>query len=244
MTTKLLSQRALSIIDGYRNFAIGSTVCSIPYYNNKRLRARAKLRAQIGKGSPKDIFEEVENLAVKEKVNLQNIDSLSLKKFLVDRNIGIDCSGLVYHVLEPRHLSFPFATGFIGRLRAKIRPAENMGVASLAHEKNSKEIPLTQAEPGDIITMVDGTERDHILLIHQVDYEDLFPAVIHYTHSVAWPTDGEYGHGVRQGMIKITDMSKPITEQEWIENEKTGVENYTFMRATKSVTTLRRPLFL
>lgn len=172
---------------------------------------------------------------------------MSLKKFLVDRNIGIDCSGLVYHILNPKHLSFPFSTGFIGNLRAKFRPVENTSVASLAHEKNSKVVTLSEVMPGDIITMLGGPEndeRDHILVIHQIDYKDFLPATIYYTHAVAWPTDGEYGHGVRQGIIEITGITKPIAEQRWIEAEKTGEENYTFTRAQKSITSLRRLLFL
>ncbi len=246
-----LSDKALSIISCYKNFAIGSAVCSIPYYNNRRERARAKLRAQIGKGSPEDISDEVENLAVKEKINLNNIDSVSLKKFLVDRNIGIDCSGLVYHILAPKHFSFPFATGVIGRARARFRPAENASVESFAHEKNSAVIHLKDARPGDIITMLGETEnnpdreqRDHILIIHQVDYKDHLPTTLHYTHSIAWPTDGEYRHGVRQGIIEIVDIAKPLIDQRWIEAEKIDTENYTLTKARKSATSLRRLLFL
>lgn len=247
MATKFLSKKALAVIDKYRNFSVGSAVCSIPYYNNRRRGARLRLRAQIGKGNPENILEEVENLARKEKINLNTIDSVSLKKFLVDRNIGIDCSGLVYHILEPKKLSFPFTTGFMGRLRAKIRPVENSGVKSFAHESNSKEISINDAEPGDIITML-GTnksgENNHILIIHQVDYRDSIPTTLHYIHAIAWPMDGEYGHGVRQGVVEIIDSRLPLIQQKWIEAGKTDEENYTYTRAQESITTLRRPLFL
>ncbi len=160
----------------------------------------------------------------------------------------------MYHVLEAEslsrgkgilkaHLAFPFSKGFIGRLRSKIRPAENAGVTTFAHDANSRTIPLKDAEPGDIITMVGGPdtgERDHILLIHQIDFIETLPAVIHYTHAMAWPSDGEYGHGVRQGMITMIDSRQNITDQNWIEAEKTGSENYTFTRAQKSDTQIRR----
>lgn len=243
MTTKLLSEEALFVINKYLHFNIGSATCAIPYFNNRHQKARAKLRAQIGKGSPKDIFDEVENLALAEKINMSNIDSVTLKKFLVDRNIGIDCSGLVYQILRPKHFVFPFSTGFLGRLRAKFRPAENAGVTTFAHDANSHVVTTKSAEPGDFITIVGGPdngERDHILLVHQVDFDYTTPTKIHYTHAVAWPSDGEYGHGVRQGTIEILDPEKPVTEQRWIEAEKTGDENYTFTRALKSVTEIRR----
>jgi hypothetical protein len=241
MTTKILSNRAISTIQEYLKFHLGSAVCSIPYYNNRSKRTRAALRAQIGKGSPQEIVDEIEHIATKQKINLQAIDSETFKKFLVDNNVGIDCSGLVYNILKPK-LSFPFAKGALGIFRSIFRKVENADVATFAHPANSSEIEVREAQPGDIITMQGSSEneRDHILLIHQVDYENEIPTLLYYTHSVAWPTDGHYGHGVRQGQISITNIDRPLTEQIWVENDKIGPENYTFSRAVSSMTSLRR----
>lgn len=247
MTSKTLSDQALSVISLYRNFTAGAAGCNIPYYNNKYERLRAALRAQAGKGSPQEILDEAEHRAAAKKVKLQALDSTSLKKFLVDNNIGIDCSGLAYYILkaENKHVrfSYPYSKGVLGFLRAKFRPIENLDVATLASDENTKIISLKETLPGDLITMVGGPEgsmRDHVLTIHQIDFRDDVPAAIYYTHTVAWPSDGEYGHGVRQGLIKITNPDKSLTDQEWIEAEKTGVENYTFTRAQKSKTEIRR----
>ena len=59
MNTKQISRGALDIIDQYRNFRIENAICSIPYFNNKTTARRAGLRAEVGKGSPKDIFDEM-----------------------------------------------------------------------------------------------------------------------------------------------------------------------------------------
>ena len=107
-------------------------------------------------------------------------------------------------------------------------------------------------KPADIITMTEGPqERDHVLLVHQVDYQNFKPTTIHYTHSIAWPSDGVYGTGVRQGTIDILDIKKPITEQSWSEAGKISSgkdantqENYTFARALKARTEIRRMLSL
>ena len=72
MNTKSISQNALDVIARYRNFIVNSAVCTVPYYHNRRRQARAKLRAQIGKGSPEDISEEVEDLIRKEKIETKN----------------------------------------------------------------------------------------------------------------------------------------------------------------------------
>lgn len=258
MNTKTLSEKSLTVINQYANFHIANAMCNIPYYNNRRSGVRAGLRAINGKGSPYDIFEEVEIVTMREKVSVASFTNESLKKFLVDHNIGIDCSGLVYYILNTesvsrnrgpmdKHLLFPFSKGLIGKIRCKLRPTENTDARTLANDRNSHVIAMNEIQPGDFISMLkrpDAPEeeraRDHVILIHQIEYQNFVPIALHYTHTVAWPTDGQYGHGVRQGVIEILDPQKSLLEQRWIEAEKTGDENYTLGRAKKSVTEIRR----
>ena len=187
MNTKTLSTRALNTIDQYLHFKVGNASCSIPYFNNKTLKARGALSAYIGKGSPKEIVNEVQAISVKAHVDTNAFTDESLKKLLVDSNIGIDCSGLSYYILNAeneelgkgsldKHLSFVQSKGFfakiISSLRSSFRPIENTGVRTLADEKNSNIIPLNEIKPGDMVTMLDGpdgNDRNHILIIHQVD---------------------------------------------------------------------------
>src|SRR3989344_1132631 len=91
MRIKTLFKVALDTISQYEN---------VPYFNNKTLGTRGALKAEVGKGSPEDIREEVKNIAIREKINIDNLDKDNLKRFLVDHNIGIDCSGFAYHVLN------------------------------------------------------------------------------------------------------------------------------------------------
>ena len=263
MNSKLISEKALAVIDQYVHFHINGATTSIPYYNNNHKKIRAALRATTGKGSPKDIFDETEILLIKEgsrgsaptgavrggtfRPGILSDDSL--RHFLVDQDIGIDCSGFAYYVLNAeslaqkksrldRHLAFPFCRGIVGKIRCKVRPVENADVRTFADNKNCHVIPLSEVKPGDIVTMLG--ERDHILVITQVEYQNFLPITLHYAHSIAWPTDGEYGHGVRTGTITIADLTKPLTTQIWTEADKTGAENYTLTRAAKSTTELRR----
>jgi hypothetical protein len=257
MNTKTLSQPALAVIDQYLNFhvdKIGAVsagahqqglTCSIPYYNNKRNGVRGGLRALSGKGSPRDIFDEVEIIMLKEKIPVASLTDETFKWFLVDHNIGIDCSGFAYYILNAeghargkksieRHLSFPLSKGFIRKIRCLLRPVGNTGVGTFAHAENSTSVLLKDIQVGDMITMLDDDKsRDHILVVHQIEYQNFIPTTIHYSHSIAWPTDGQYNHGVRQGKIDIIDINKPITEQIWSENE-------TFTRSQKAKTDLRR----
>jgi len=257
MNTKFLPNRALSVIDQYRHFTIGNSVCSVPYFNNKTARARGALRAYVGKGSPKDIYEEVESFLNKEHLPADQLSDTSLKKLLVDHNIGIDCSGFVYYVLNAyneesdkgsidKHLSFINCTGILGKIRCSLRPAENCDVATLAHDKNSNIVSIADLKPGDLITMISASvdetdnEHDHVLVIHQTDYQNFFPTKLYYSHAVAYPEDGVYGNGIRQGTIEVPSPNISLTSCRWIEDGKEGQNNRIFIRANRSNTEIRR----
>jgi hypothetical protein len=259
MNTRTLSKRATSVIEQYQNFRMGQAVCSVPYYNNKVNRARMALRPYIGKGSPKEIFDEIEGMLVKNKIDPNTLDSENLKKLLRESGIGIDCSGFAYYVLNAeseetghgsisRRLHFIKCHGLVGKIRCKFRPIENCDVATLADDKNSTAIPVTQIQPGDFITMLgsadssalDISERDHVAVIYQIDYQNMIPARLHYSHAISYPEDGLYGSGIKQGMIDILYPDKSIIDQVWREGEQTGVTNHLFAKAQKSKTDVRR----
>lgn len=233
------------IIYKYRN---------VPYFNNKTTGRRASLRVHAGKGSCVEIQNEIEEIVLREKIDIKSLNDSQIKKLLVDHNIGIECSGFAYYLLNEeckkrgkgelkRHFKFPFANGLMGRLRSVFRPIENIDVKTFAHDENSRVVDIADVKVGDIITMTKGVEdgvRDHILIINKIDIENNLPKTLYYVHSVAWPTDGEYGHGIHEGTIEIINSEKNIVDQKWIELGKEGEENYTHARALKSLTKLRR----
>ena len=245
MTTKKIVQPAMDIIEAYLHMPIGKYTVACPYMNNKKTKVRAGLRVHLGKGSVEDIVQEIAIIARKKHVDLVSLSQEEVKKFLVDNAIGIDCSGLAYYILNAQMiaqttkplyslLSFPKTNNLFRRLVRKFRTIENTNVRVLADNKNSQKISLNTIEPGDCIIMLDTGKRhdlDHMLIVHQVDYEDGAPKIIHYTHSLAWLADGKYNHGVRQGNITVTDTKKDMSQQTWQECEKIGEENETFGRA-------------
>lgn len=254
MNTSTLSPQALAVIDGYLHFTVGSATCSVPYFNNKTTRSRVTLRAYIGKGSPDDILEETKILLVKNHIDPTLLTDESLKKMLADNNIGLDCSAFAYHVLDAENdtaghgpldsqVSFVNCTGIFGKMRCSLRPAENCDVATLADDANSRAVAVVDAKPSDIITMIggpDSADRDHILVIHETTRQNDILVKISYSHAVAYPHDGLYGTGVKQGVIQVTDPHKSLLEQLWVEGEKEGSSNPIFARATAARTELRR----
>ncbi|MES2216155.1 MAG: hypothetical protein V4481_02570 [Patescibacteria group bacterium] len=253
MNTKTLTARALSTISQYLHFQVGPAVSSIPYFNNKTRGARGSLRAYVGKGSPKEIFEEVETIIIKNHIQQDTLSDEGLKKLLVDNNLGIDCSGLTFYVLQAeseersggafdRKITFVNCHG-LRKLSCALNPVGNCDVSTLVHDKNSRIVSLAEIQPGDFISMVggpDGSDRNHILVIHQVEYQNSGPTKVHYTHAVAYPEDGQYGTGIKQGVIEILDPQKPITDQRWTEHETQDTTNRIYARAQKSTTEVRR----
>ena len=222
---KTLSQPALDIIRQYETLQFGDKQICTPYFNNKRQKIRGALRVLVGKGTPSDIVEEAELMARREHVELKKLSSEDVSKFLIDHNLGIDCSGFVYHVLNAEkplksRLKFP-NTSLLRKLLTKLRPAENTNVKTLAHKKNSSEVKLSDIQPGDLITMV-GSKKvgnpDHVLLVENTTND-----VISYVHSYTLPSDGKYDHGIKHGEIEITDAKKSIVDQRWDDAEMLAV---------------------
>lgn len=180
----------------------------------------------IGKGTPEEIVDEATLIALREKVDLKNLNDEQIKKFLVEHNLGIDCSGLAYHILNAelnarelgplrKHIKRPWIKSPLRKLIALLRPAENTGVNTFFNDINTKKINLSEIQAGDLIIMMNtGANHNlhHVLLTREIAGE-----VVHYTHSFQYPDDGLYNHGVRQEKIEITDPNKNILEQNWNE---------------------------
>jgi len=248
MPSKNLSAKSMKVISNYLHLPIpGHSVCC-PYFNNKRNKVRAGLRVLLGKGSSDDICKEIKLIALRDKIDLEKISDSELSKLLVEKNIGIDCSGFAYYILDQelkekgkgslrKALYFPFAKNPIRKFLILLRPVENTNVKTLSHEKNSKEISFQAISPGDMIVLLSGNKfsnPDHIMIVHEVEYDNKNLKTIRYTHSYRWPSDGQYFHGVRQGHIEITDKAKNILEQKWIEQGVTGEANKTFVLAKEA----------
>jgi hypothetical protein len=223
-----LSPKTNEMLSNYLALPIGNKT-SVPYFNNRRAKVRFGLRALVGKGTPLDIANEARIIGLREKKKVQNLTSEDLKKFLVDHGLGIDCSGLVYHLLDTEchekglgKLSrYIKVTGDITRHLAKIiRPAESIGVATISNEMNSHEIKRADVRAGDFISVL-GAGGDHtynhIFLITKTENN-----IVSYAHSYARPSDGRYNHGVRLGFIRIEDNQK-IADAIWHEESFDGV---------------------
>ncbi|MDP2593355.1 MAG: hypothetical protein Q8P52_01755 [bacterium] len=254
LETSELSKNAKKIITQYEKLPLGPGV-KCPYFNNKRMKFRGASRARGGKATPEEIIAEAEEIIYKKGLNIVTMGSDSLYKMLLDNHIGIDCSGLVFHILEAENLeregkklnfnlSFASRKSFLRAAIAHLRPAQNTSVSVFAEEKNSREVSVSDISAGDFITMLYDEESekqyDHMVIVTEVTRQKNMILRLKYFHSIAWSSDGHTGHGARFGKIEIEDEKLPITRQLWTEKNLSGEDNPTFKRASAAKTSVRR----
>ena len=203
---------------------------SCPYFMNKR-KQRGGLRVMIGKGSPEEITSEVKIMAHLKNFDLNNASPDQIRKFMLERDIGIDCSGFVAQVLnawlESDHKGklmqyLKFSDGsLVSRLRRTLRQVENIGAESLTSEANCTIVTnLNDIRPGDLVRLK-GKEKNshHVLLISTVTLEDDRVLEFEYVNSTQ-----EYGNsnGARSGRVIVTNPDGDLKDQQWLDNDESG----------------------
>jgi len=258
----MLSPKAQKLINDYLSLPFSEVLgVRCPYFINAKKERRGQLRSLIGKGTPAEIVEEAKIISIqyhhgifdhegnccicKEQLEefcdpKQNDGGKSLFKqklinhFLVDNNLGIDCSGFAIQILRAHFLETEkidiakkfvknIPAGFLRKLIMRLRPVESIGVhTGFCNDKNTEKLgseadgyDYSKIKSGDVITMLEtgpSKKRNHILVITNCDGK-----IISYVHSRAWANEGKYGHGVNNGEIKIVKPEKGLLQQEWHE---------------------------
>lgn len=230
--TETISPTIQKAIDEYANLNLGGKKVITPYYINDR--RRRDLRAMVGKGTPEEIAMEAQIWAKLKGVNLADLDASQIKEFLSSRNLGVDCSAFIIHTLDPyyiekkghhiwKDIKIP-GKGLMAKLRYTLRPVEQLGAELITNADNSIEVELKDVQPGDLIrSKAKKTNGQHIMLVSKVVKDDHGNVTeIEYSHSSPY-----YGkqNGIKTGIIKITDVNKPLEDQEWLELDEHGVNH-------------------
>lgn len=197
----------------------------------------------VGKGTPEEIALEAEVEARAKHFPIGSANEADIKKFLVEQNLGVDCSALAYYVLRyegivknkkdlQSSLHFPQAKNLFRKLIVKLRPSENVNVAVLGDDQNSRVITKKEIQAGDLIFMWNtGLDKklNHVLIVTEVNENTLT-----YVHSFRWRNEGQYDHGVRTGTITWNNPSASLLDDTWTEKNKTGADNDTLQHAREA----------
>ncbi len=243
----MLSPKAQKLINDYLSLPFpGLAGVRCPYFVNARVDHRGALRSLIGKGTPAEIVEEAKIISIQYHHGIfdhdgeccffhreadvnETMKTETIRKFLIDNQLGVDCSGLVTNILRAHFLETKkidiaqkfiknISAGFFRKIIMRLRPVESIGVRSgYANEKNTEKLDndYSKIQAGDVVVMLETgpqNKRNHILLITDCDGQK-----INYIHSRAWSSEGQYGHGVNMGEIKIVAPGHGLFAQEWHE---------------------------
>jgi len=229
-----LPNAAFDTISAYMNLPLGGKTVTCPYHMNVR-KERVGLRVLVGKGDPMEIIQEVKIWSKIKDFDLDKATNSQIREFMIDRSIGIDCSGFVVHVIGyviTKFLKKKLAmvlvyknNGFLSTLRRMLRPVENIGANTLTSLENCNPITdMSKILPGDFIRSKGKVKNSHhILLITRVIKQDGFIIEVEYVHSSKHYEDE---NGVKFGRIQITDLSKPLEKQNWLEIKRG--KNYSY----------------
>ncbi len=221
---KKLPEEVKQLINHYFNLKVNSKRLKSPYHINVK-HVRAELRSLVGKGTPQEIQEEVNIFAKLRNFNLEKASKEEIRQFMQKEGIGIDCSGLIAHILDTwlksekkgnlkSNLKFP-KTSFLKRIIINIRPIENINANLLTNDDNTIPVELKEAQIGDLIRLKGIPKGDHIAIITDINDKE-----IQYLHS-----SRHYGddNGVKIGKIEIIDRNQDLDKQKWLEKDKDGV---------------------
>lgn len=230
MIKYFLPPPALNVIDRYWHLRAGeNTSVRCPYFRNPRGgRERWGLTAYSGKGSPKEIEDELQIIEKLEGVVFSKMQESQIRDIMRKRKLGVECSGFITRILDawtrdtygkPIYSVIKFNASGLGWIYSKLRPYTHINVGTLADPRNAREIQnFNEIMPGDFIRF--NTSIDHAVLVTSVERGDNHEAQkIHYTHSVL----EENGEGVKNGTIKILNPTENnLISQKWSEEPETG----------------------
>jgi hypothetical protein len=186
-----------------------------------------------GKGSPTQIRNELIRTAKQQNFNLVNTSAQEISRFMKMHRIGIDCSGLAYHLLDTYFRTwlnrsvasiinrFPGQLGQLEKIILSPQRYRRINAATLTSPLNTILIPTAEdVQISDLISISSVEERDHILVVTKVenDYSNS-GAKITYIHSSSKSTQKQ---GPHYGEIRVTAPKMGLEHQQWMEKTKTG----------------------
>lgn len=202
-------------IQSYLRMKFGEVEVVCPYYTHSLWKPFTGVRVLSGKGFAREIVEEANIFAMKERKELREMSPDEIRRFLSNHSLGIECSGFISHVLYAIHGKKFFRSltddSFGAKLLRLIRPFQQINVQLL--QKSGKKISFSDARPEDIIVTRGGK---HALIVIESERDDSGKLKrIEYAQSTLYYNQS----GVRLGTIQVSDPIKPWEGQDWLEIE-------------------------
>lgn len=172
----------------------------IPYYVNSARNSLQQEAVLVGKGTAHEIALKTIEYANQDKVDLRQLSPPQIYAFQKKHRLGIDCSGLAFHLLE---LLYPqIGNTLVGSDNR--RGVRRLSANLLTSFPNAVPIPPdAQPQLGDLIRFDSGK---HVLFIVEADKKH-----IHYLHS----SQRTKIRGVHFGQITLASPHLDLSHQQW-----------------------------
>ncbi len=231
-------------IEKFANMEIAGKKISCPYFINSG--GFLKSPVYSGKGTPDEIVLEIKKYLT--KIGNHEYSEEELIQIMKSKGIGIDCSGLVYDLLDiwvrenkisltqnlPK-VNLINIRKFISRM---IKPQNSINADEFTSEPFGERVNIIDIKPGDLIRTRAGK---HILIILEVEYDErLTPKKIKYLESASkYKKDG-----VRYGEIYLNDDLNLNTSR-WVTSPREDI-NFTYEGWREGINTngVFRPIVL
>jgi hypothetical protein len=206
----------------------------IPYAKNIWKNLNLQKEAVFGgKGTWQEIEYATKCAAEKKNLNIDKLNSKQIYNLQKRNRIGIDCSGLVYHLLEKLD-QLNNGRGILFKITGVDKPFGVIGVrtvsaSELTHLKNSTKITdISKIQLGDLIRLDSGK---HVAMIVKTEKQNIY-----YIHS----SNRTKKRGVHYGIIEIINPKKNLDQQLWQETTIDG-QNYKVLFNPKKGDGIFRP---
>lgn len=145
---------------GYQKFllTLGGKIVPTPYRINIPYQPD---RRKYGKSDPETLIADTTGLAKEQGVELDGLTKEGLRKFMEKNELGIDCSGFAYHLLD--YLLKELDKG--GMEGAGFPPASRTNVNLLTSAEFSVQVEIYDLRPADLIKLNSSGEIPHVLVM-------------------------------------------------------------------------------
>ncbi len=181
-----------------------------PYWMNKLVDDKVAVRGEFnGKGTSEEIREAL--IQVLKREDVTTITAQSIQKIAKRYRIGIDCSGLVYRILE--YLVNTKQIGSVSRLEDVFLGGINRTNADMLTNINVSRT-IDQVKDVEVLDLIRIRGGKHVLIVMEKTSE-----YIQYLHS----SHETQIQGVHFGIIRITSPVNGLENQSWLEKAKDGM---------------------
>lgn len=185
--------------------AISLRYLGLPYFQNSITNPNQSINATVGKGNFQEIALHTIKLAQDQKIDLTKFSDKEIYAFQKKNKIGIDCSGLVYQILNEalqKIQSINLDDLLIGTGNKK--GVRRLSANLLTSKPNAVKVEnFNDIQAGDLIRVNQG---QHVILILEKTGDK-----INYIHN----SRKTQIRGVHLGQITITDPHKNLEDQKF-----------------------------